>query len=145
MIRCRWCYVGKKRLEKGIAEYKKKHPNSNDTFSTTWFPFYLNPDAPKSIDKREYYYTKFGEARSDMIWQRLGELGKSEGINFKFGGKTGNTRDSHRLVQLGKTKGPQVQTRVEFQGIDLVIELKMLTVCSEHILPINQNTQCLFA
>jgi len=34
------------------------------------------------------------------------------GQNFKFGGKTGNTRDSHRLIQLAKTKSPQLQTRV---------------------------------
>ncbi|KAF2108320.1 thioredoxin-like protein [Lophiotrema nucula] len=109
---CPWCYVGKKRLEKGIAAYKAAHPDSTDTFSTTWFPFYLNPDAPKSIDKTAYYKSKFGEARTEAIFQRLGALGKDEGINFKFGGRTGNTRDSHRLVQLGKTKGPAVQTRV---------------------------------
>lgn len=39
-------------------------------------------------------------------------MGKAVGIDFKFGGKTGNTRDSHRLIQLGKSKSPQVQTRV---------------------------------
>ena len=37
---------------------------------------------------------------------------KDVGINFKFGGKTGNTRDSHRLIQLGKSKSPAIQTRV---------------------------------
>jgi predicted DsbA family dithiol-disulfide isomerase len=47
-----------------------------------------------------------------MMQQRLSEIGRAEGINFKYGGKTGNTRDSHRLIQLGKTKGPHVQTRV---------------------------------
>lgn len=47
-----------------------------------------------------------------MMQERLSQIGKAEGIDFKYGGKTGNTRDSHRLVQLGKTKGPQVQTRV---------------------------------
>lgn len=47
-----------------------------------------------------------------MMQQRLSQLGRAEGINFKYGGKTGNTRDSHRLIQLGKTKSPQVQTRV---------------------------------
>ncbi|KAF2495589.1 thioredoxin-like protein [Lophium mytilinum] len=46
------------------------------------------------------------------MFQRLAQLGQSDGIAFKFGGKTGNTRDSHRLVQLGKTKSPAVQTRV---------------------------------
>ena len=44
--------------------------------------------------------------------ERLAQLGKSDGIDFKFGGKTGNTRDSHRLIQLGKAKSPAVQTRV---------------------------------
>ena len=47
-----------------------------------------------------------------MIFERLTEVGKDCGIDFKFGGKTGNTRDSHRLIQLGKTKSAQMQTRV---------------------------------
>jgi predicted DsbA family dithiol-disulfide isomerase len=104
--------VGKKRLEKGIAMYKEKHPDSNDTFSTNWFPFYLNPDAGKAIDKQQLYESKFGKERTAMMQERLSQIGQAEGINFKYGGKTGNTRDSHRLVQLGKTKGPQMQTRV---------------------------------
>ncbi|KAF2445360.1 thioredoxin-like protein [Karstenula rhodostoma CBS 690.94] len=110
---CPWCYVGKKRLEKGIAAYKAAHPDSDDSFSTNWFPFYLNPDAPKiSIDKTGFYRQKFGDQRAAAAFQMLGQVGRDEGINFKFGGKTGNTRDSHRLIQLGKTKGPQMQTRV---------------------------------
>ncbi|KAF2730769.1 thioredoxin-like protein [Polyplosphaeria fusca] len=109
---CPWCYVGKKRLEAGIAAYRSAHPGTTDTFSTTWYPFYLNPDGPKSVDKTSYYISKFGEQRTNMIFEKMTALGRQEGINFKFGGKTGNTRDSHRLVQLGKTKGPAVQTRV---------------------------------
>ncbi|KAI8939076.1 hypothetical protein NX059_004915 [Plenodomus lindquistii] len=109
---CPWCYVGKKRLEKGIAAYKERHPESNDTFSTNWFPYYLNPDAGKSMNKQAVYESKFGKERVAMMHQRLSEIGRAEGINFKYGGNTGNTRDSHRLIQLGKTKGPQVQTRV---------------------------------
>lgn len=53
---CPWCYMGKKRLERGIKMYKEAHPESKATFSTTWAPFYLNPDAPKSVDKQEYYH-----------------------------------------------------------------------------------------
>ncbi|KAI9881154.1 MAG: hypothetical protein M1830_007132 [Pleopsidium flavum] len=110
---CPWCYVGKNKLEKGISLYKSAHPDSKDTFSTTWLPFYLNPAAPREgIDKRQYYKSKFGEERTQMIFERLAVAGKEVGINFSFGGKTGNTRDSHRLIQLGKTKSPQMQTRV---------------------------------
>jgi predicted DsbA family dithiol-disulfide isomerase len=64
------------------------------------------------IDKAAYYKSKFGEDRTAMIFERLAQVGKDTGINFKFGGKTGNTRDSHRLIQLGKSKSPVVQTRV---------------------------------
>lgn len=47
-----------------------------------------------------------------MMQNHLARLGKQVGIDFAFGGKTGNTRDSHRLIQLAKTKGEGVQTRV---------------------------------
>ena len=64
------------------------------------------------VDKTAYYKAKFGEERTAGIFQRLAQVGKDVGINFKFGGKTGNTRDSHRLIQLGKSKSPAIQTRV---------------------------------
>ena len=85
----------------------------NDTFSTSWLPFYLNPASPKvGVDKLQYYQSKFGDEKAAMIIDRLKGVGKEVGISFSFGGKTGNTRDSHRLIQLGKTKGPDMQTRV---------------------------------
>jgi len=64
------------------------------------------------VDKTEYYKKKFGEDRTKMMFERLSQIGQESGINFKFGGKTGNTRDSHRLIQLGKSKSPAMQTRV---------------------------------
>lgn len=102
-----------KKLERGIAAYQKAHPSSNDIFETTWLPFYLNPQAPKTgIDKREFYKSKFGDAKASMIFDRLTAVGKDVGIEFSFGGKTGSTRDAHRLAQLGKVNGTDVQKRV---------------------------------
>ncbi|RFU28836.1 hypothetical protein B7463_g7502, partial [Scytalidium lignicola] len=110
---CPWCYIGKKKLDKAISAYQQSHPGSEDTFSISWLPFYLNPGAPKiGVDKGSYFVAKFGEGRTQMIFERLRQQGEETGINFKFGGKTGNTRDSHRLIQLGKTKSPQMETRV---------------------------------
>lgn len=85
-------------------------------------PFYLNPDAPKSIDKQEYYEKKFGGQRTQMMQGHLARIGKQLGIDFAFGGKTGNTRDSHRLVQLAKTKGEDMQTRVVEQLFNAYFE-----------------------
>lgn len=39
-------------------------------------------------------------------------IGRQEGIDFSFENKIGNTRDAHRLIRLGKTKGNEVENRV---------------------------------
>ncbi|KAK3680711.1 hypothetical protein LTR37_021100 [Vermiconidia calcicola] len=118
---CPWCYVGKNRLDKAIELHKKSNPE--DTFDTTWYPFYLNPDAPKSIDKQEYYEKKFGSQRTKMMQGHLARLGKQVSIDFSFEGKTGNTRDSHRLVQLAKIKGENMQTKVIEQLFNAYFEV----------------------
>ncbi|KAL7270398.1 hypothetical protein RUND412_006903 [Rhizina undulata] len=106
---CPWCYVGHKKLTKAISQFTATNPSH--TFDITWKPYQLNPTAPKtSVDKTTYFTSKFGEARTSQIFQRLAAVGAAEGIDFKFGGKTGNTRDSHRLIELGREKG--VQTKV---------------------------------
>lgn len=46
-----------------------------------------------------------------MMQQRLSAVGDQLNINFKFGGKTGNTRDSHRLVHLAKKHGNEVELK----------------------------------
>jgi predicted DsbA family dithiol-disulfide isomerase len=117
---CPWCYVGKNRLDKAIQMHKQSNPN--DTFTTTWHPFYLNPDAPKSVDKEEYYARKFGPQRTHVMQGHLMRLGKQVGIEFAFKGKTGNTRDSHRLIQLAKTKGEGMQTKVVEQLFNAYFE-----------------------
>ncbi|KAL9021573.1 MAG: hypothetical protein Q9185_001221 [Variospora sp. 1 TL-2023] len=110
---CPWCYVGKNKLDRAISLYKSANNSNNDTFTTTWYPFYLVPDAPKpGVDKRQYFAAKFGPERTSMMFNRLTSIGKPLGIDFKFGGKTGNTRDSHRLIQLAKLKGSETQTRL---------------------------------
>ncbi|TID24302.1 thioredoxin-like protein [Venturia nashicola] len=110
---CPWCYVGHRKLLSAISTFQTSHPSRTDTFTTTWKPFYLDPTSPKiSIEKSVRYAQKFGPGRTEAIFARMKDVGKSVGIDFKFGGKTGNTRDSHRLIQLGKGKGEDVQTKV---------------------------------
>ena len=53
---------------------------------------------------------KNGSDRVQAIQARLERVGRAHGIQFAFDGKTGNTRDSHRLIELAGTKGANVQT-----------------------------------
>lgn len=78
---------------------------TDDTFTVTWAPFYLDPTSPaKGIPWSERAAQKFGADRVEAIEARLRQIGTMEGINFSFSGRIGNTRDSHRVIQLAKAK-----------------------------------------
>lgn len=105
------CYIGKRRLDKAISLYKKTYPaGSEDTFSIIWLPFYLDSDAPCiGIPLAEVFASKYEPERAQAVQQRLRQMGQMEGINFTFGGKIGNTRNAHRLVELAKTESLATQ------------------------------------
>ncbi|XDG05174.1 hypothetical protein ABKA04_004789 [Annulohypoxylon sp. FPYF3050] len=106
--------MGKKRVDKAIDLYRKVYPGAkDDTFTITWAPFYLDPTSPKvGVPITERMVQRFGPERLAALQQRLTTIGREEGIDFSFRGKVGNTRDSHRVIQLGKTKGNEVENRV---------------------------------
>jgi len=111
---CPWCYVGKNRLEKAISIYKRTVPNGDqDTFTVTWHPFYLDPTLPKKGTPAEGHMAKkFGAERAKMMNARLQQMGAAEGLPFKARGNIGHTRDAHRLLQLARRKGSEVQNKV---------------------------------
>ena len=85
----------------------------DDTFTISWHPYYLDPEAPKQgVPVSERMMERFGPGRVEAMQRRLLLMGESEGLAFSFRSKLGNTRDSHRMIQLGKTKGAEVENRV---------------------------------
>lgn len=90
--------MGYRRVTRAIATHQALHPA--DTFSIHWKAFYLNPAgaAYPGVNKREMYAQKFGAGRTDAIFARLAAAAEGDGIKFSFGGNTGSTRDSHRLL-----------------------------------------------
>jgi len=98
---CPWCFVGKRRLEKAL---KQLDPLKVQT-EIRWLPFFLNPNAPKpSQNKLEMYKKKFGPERVEQMVPHMKKVGGEEGINFSFGGNTGLTLDSHRLLEYALEK-----------------------------------------
>ena len=99
---------------KGIALYQNRQPERGDSFVVNWHPFQLNPQFPPgySLDKEEYYLSKYGSARTNQIHESLNAYGQPVGIKFKFGGLTGSSFDSHRLIVLAKQKGNETQNKV---------------------------------
>jgi predicted DsbA family dithiol-disulfide isomerase len=119
---CPWCFIGLRNLQAAIAERCRRTPR--DTFTIKWIPFQLNPSAAQgqSIDKRASYEHKLGVDGSRQVFDRLRSAGELAGVAFSFDGKTGNTLDSHRLLELanrsashGNSDTKDLQTRVAEQ------------------------------
>ncbi|KAL4928274.1 DsbA family oxidoreductase [Aspergillus undulatus] len=108
---CPWCYIGYRRLTRAILTHRQSYPT--DKFTITWSPFYLNASSPPypGVNKAAFYESKFGAARTGAIFARLGAVGEIEGVKFGFGGNTGRTRDSHRVIWFAGKKEQETGIR----------------------------------
>jgi predicted DsbA family dithiol-disulfide isomerase len=128
---CPWCYIGKRRLEKAMLNVSDKFD-----FEVEYFPFELNPKMPvNGVDQKQYLSDKFGgEERYDQITGHTTAVAAEEGLTFDFSAQkvSPNTRNAHRLIQLAKEDGKQIELVEAFfkayfsQGLDLT-NLETLT------------------
>ncbi len=102
---CPWCYVGKKHLEKALADMPELDA------VVRWHPFQLDATIPaEGLDRKTYMRQKFGdEGRLEAAHQRLEALGAQNGIGFQFGAisRSPNTLDAHRLIRWAGEIGLQ--------------------------------------
>jgi predicted DsbA family dithiol-disulfide isomerase len=79
----------------------------------TWLPYYLNKTPPDEPEEQMHrWVAKYGVERAEALADELQTLGAKDGIEFTFRGKLGKTRDSHRIIELAKRKGPRVENDV---------------------------------
>jgi len=102
---CPWCYVGKKHIEKALA-------NMPDIDAVVrWHPFQLDPSIPaEGYDRKAYMAKKFGDGgQLKAAHERLEALGNSNGITFQFDAisRSPNTLDAHRLIRWADEAGVQ--------------------------------------
>lgn len=105
-IVCPWCFVGKRRLERALNEFKDVM-----TVKVTWHPFQLNPTMPSDgMDRTAYLKAKFGSLEAfGRMEEQLLAAGAEEGIPFTFEKiqRTPNTFAAHRLVWYAEQLGRQ--------------------------------------
>lgn len=102
---CPWCYIGKRRLERALAE------RPQDDLTLHWRAFQLNPDMPaQGMDRQLYLQLKFGNAASaERIYREIRAVGEEEGLAFAFDAieRTPNTVACHRLIRFAGLHGRQ--------------------------------------
>jgi predicted DsbA family dithiol-disulfide isomerase len=128
---CPWCYIGKRRLEKALAEL-----NEEFEFDIEYLPFELNPRMPAGgISQEEYLTEKFGSVeRFKEVTRQVSEIAHQEGLEFNFEKQkvSPNTRKAHALIQLAHSEGKQEKmVEILFEayfsnGKDLSQELNLI-------------------
>ncbi len=102
---CPWCFVGKRRFERALAERPEITPEIE------WRPFQLNPQMPEAgLDRKTYMQAKFGgDEQAQEIYQAIEQAGEVEKIPFAFDAITRvpNTVASHRLISWSLKSGNQ--------------------------------------
>ncbi|MFD0142044.1 MULTISPECIES: DsbA family oxidoreductase [unclassified Streptomyces] len=106
-IACPWCYIGKARFEKGLAEFAHR-----DEIEVVHRSFELDPNRPKGdtapvIDMLAKKYGRtLDEARA--MEAHVASNAHSEGLGYRTEGRDhGNTFDIHRLLHLARERGRQ--------------------------------------
>lgn len=109
-IACPWCYIGKHRFERALAQF----PDARSV-EVVYRPYQLDPSAPAvASSHREYLDRRYGPDSAKMD-ARVAELGRGEGIAFDFDKALHvNTLDGHRLLRLALAEhGPAVQAALK--------------------------------
>ncbi|WP_142850002.1 DsbA family oxidoreductase [Telmatospirillum sp. J64-1] len=104
---CPWCYIGKRRFERALAERPALRPDIR------WRPFLLNPDLPpQGVDRQAYMERKFGGApRLQRIQEAIEAAGRAAGISFRLDlvRRVPNSLHSHRLIALAAQIGREAE------------------------------------
>ena len=106
-IACPWCYIGKRRLERALAQFA-----AADALAIRWRAFELNPSAPPTAPMSGTYAERLAGkyAMSVDEGQRMVDditaSAEAEGLAYDFGAiQPGNTFDAHRLIALASEAG----------------------------------------
>lgn len=104
-VKCPWCFVGKRRFEKALADFPHR-----DGVEVTWKSYQLDPDLPDHYDgtEQQYLAERKGIAPDQVrqMWQHLAQQAEGEGLAFDVDRiVVGNSFTAHRFLHLAKAHG----------------------------------------
>jgi predicted DsbA family dithiol-disulfide isomerase len=104
-IMCPFCYIGKRKLEKALSEFKNA-----PQIEIEWKSYQLNPDMKymPGVSAYDYLAKVKGQSRewSVKMHEYVVEMAKGEGLQYDFDKAVmANSFNAHRLIQMAKQKG----------------------------------------
>lgn len=108
-IACPWCYIGKKRFEKAVADY-------GGPVEVTYRSYQLDPTLPAYDPRNEvdYLVQSKGMRRDEVqaMVEHVAQQAAGEGLKFDFDQiVVANSFTAHRLLQHAKVTGAMAQLK----------------------------------
>jgi predicted DsbA family dithiol-disulfide isomerase len=102
-IVCPWCFIGRRRLQKAIAQHGAGHD-----ITVRHRAFQLQPDITYVVPTSEHLAAKYriDKAKVAAMQANVCSIADGEGLCYKLEGTlSGNTADAHRLILWAETIG----------------------------------------
>ncbi len=108
---CPWCYIGKRRLEAGVAAFVDGHRDAPPV-EVEFHSFQLSPDMPVEFDGTSIdflvQHKGIAEAKVHQLHEQISGIAATVGLAYDFGAvQPTNTLKAHQLLHLAKTYGVQ--------------------------------------
>ena len=114
---CPWCFLGKVRLDRALAELKASRPDLD--VRVNWLPFFLNPDTPAAGEPyRAFLEAKFGgPIKAEAVLDKVRAVAADDGLVYAFERiqTRPNTLAAHRLMYRAQAQG-QKPERIQALG-----------------------------
>ncbi len=109
-IACPWCFVGKRRFEKGLASL------DGVEVEVEYHSFELAPDTPVDFEGSEVnflaHHKGMPEAQVEQMLGQMTQVAAGEGLAYDFDAlQHTNTRRAHELLHLAKAEGRQAEMK----------------------------------
>jgi predicted DsbA family dithiol-disulfide isomerase len=104
-IACPWCFIGKRRFERALAEFPHR-----DKVTVTWHSYQLDPTIPERYDGSELDYLakvkRMDPAQVRGMLDHVTSTAAAEGLEYDFTGLVvANSFAAHELLHLAKEHG----------------------------------------
>ena len=114
-IACPWCYIGKRRLEAGIAAYLAAGPD-RPPVEVEYHSFQLSPDTPVGFEGNVVDYLvrnkRLSQAQVGSMLDRVTAIARDDGLHYDFGRvRHTNTVKAHELLHYAKARGLQLEMK----------------------------------
>lgn len=102
---CPWCYIGKRRFEKALAQFAGR-----DAARIVWRSFELDRESPRQHagTLQDLLAHKYGVSpeQAAAMNARVTGLAQAEGLAYRLDqARPGNTFDAHRLIHCAVSRG----------------------------------------